>query len=173
MNLAPSGSDFDLYAGKDDSIKVERKELVSKRSETGLLNRREVEDRRYQISLQNFRSGPIRLEVDDQLPVSKNADIAVNQGAFSDKPTAIDKDTGKLAGILTFNRRSRRSSNSIIPLSGPRVRKSLAVLEASPFVFIVLRPRCRVLQRKSVRVPIVPQFLIVKHLGISRTRRDA
>jgi uncharacterized protein (TIGR02231 family) len=97
MNLAPSGSDFDLYAGKDDSIKVERKELVSKRSETGLLNRREVEDRRYQISLQNFRSGPIKLAVNDQLPVSKNADIAVNQGAFSDKPTAIDKDTGKLS----------------------------------------------------------------------------
>jgi len=97
MNLAPSGSDFDLYAGKDDSIKVERKELVSKRSETGLLNRREVEDRRYQISLQNFRSGPIKLAVNDQLPVSKNADIAVNQGAFSDKPTAVDKDTGKLS----------------------------------------------------------------------------
>ena len=97
LNLAPSGSDFDLYAGKDDSIKVERKELVSKRSETGLLNRREVEDRRYQISLQNFRSGPIKLAVNDQLPVSKNADIAVNQGAFSDKPTAIDKDTGKLS----------------------------------------------------------------------------
>jgi prefoldin subunit 5 len=35
MNLVPSGSDFDLYAGKDDSIKVERKELVNKRSETG------------------------------------------------------------------------------------------------------------------------------------------
>jgi uncharacterized protein (TIGR02231 family) len=97
MNLAPSGSDFDLYAGKDDSIKVERKELVSKRSETGLLNRREVEDRRYQISLQNFRSSPIKLAVNDQLPVSKNADIAVNQGAFSNKPTAIDKDTGKLS----------------------------------------------------------------------------
>ena len=97
VNLVPSGSDFDLYAGRDDSIKVERKELVSKRSETGLLNRREVEDRRYQISLQNFRSGPIKLAVNDQLPVSKNADIAVNQGAFSDKPTVIDKDTGKLS----------------------------------------------------------------------------
>jgi uncharacterized protein (TIGR02231 family) len=97
MDLTPAGSDFDLYAGKDDSIKVERKELVSKRSETGLLNRREVEDRRYQISLQNFRSSPIKLAVYDQLPVSKNADIAVNQGAFSDKPTTIDKDTGKLS----------------------------------------------------------------------------
>ena len=97
MNLVPSGSDFDLYAGKDDSIKVERKELVNKRSETGMLNRREVEDRRYQISLQNFRSSPIRLLVYDQLPVSKNADIVVNQGAFSDKPATVDKDSGKLS----------------------------------------------------------------------------
>jgi uncharacterized protein (TIGR02231 family) len=97
MNLVPLGSDFDLYAGKDDSIKVERKELVNKRSETGMLNRREVEDRRYQISLQNFRSSPIRLLVYDQLPVSKNADIVVNQGAFSDKPATVDKDSGKLS----------------------------------------------------------------------------
>ena len=97
MDLVPSGSDFDLYAGKDDSIKVERKELVNKRSETGMLNRREVEDRRYQISLQNFRSSPIGLLVYDQLPVSKNADIVVNQGAFSDKPAAVDKDSGKLS----------------------------------------------------------------------------
>jgi uncharacterized protein (TIGR02231 family) len=96
MNLAPAGSDFDLYAGKDDSIKVERKELVNKRSETGMLNRREVEDRRYQLSLQNFRSSPIRLLVYDQLPVSKNADIVVNQGAFSDKPATVDKDSGRL-----------------------------------------------------------------------------
>jgi uncharacterized protein (TIGR02231 family) len=97
LNLASAGSDFDLYAGKDDSIKVERKELVNKRSETGMLNRREVEDRRYQISLQNFRSSPIRLLVYDQLPVSKNADIVVNQGAFSDKAATVDKDSGKLS----------------------------------------------------------------------------
>jgi uncharacterized protein (TIGR02231 family) len=96
MNLIPSGADFDLYAGKDDSIKVERKELLNKRSETGILNRREVEDRRYQISLQNFRAGPIKIAVYDQLPVSRNADILVNQGSFSDKPATIDNDSGKL-----------------------------------------------------------------------------
>jgi hypothetical protein len=56
-----------------------------------------VEDRRYQISLQNFRSSPIRLLVYDQLPVSKNADIVANQGAFSDKPATVDKDSGKLS----------------------------------------------------------------------------
>ena len=96
MDLAPPGSDFDLYAGEDDSIRVERKELVNKRSETGMLNKREVEDRRYQITLQNFRSGSVRILVNDQLPVSRNAEIVVNQGAFSEKPAAIDKASGKI-----------------------------------------------------------------------------
>jgi uncharacterized protein (TIGR02231 family) len=96
MGLVPPTSEFDLYVGRDDSVKVERKETASKRSETGLLNRKEVEERRYQITLQNFRPGPIRVLVYDQIPVSKNSDITVNQGDFSDKPTAVDKDTGKL-----------------------------------------------------------------------------
>ncbi len=108
MNLAPPGSDFDLYAGKDDSIKVERKELVDKRSETGMLNRREVEDRRYQITLQNFRSDPVRLLVNDQLPVSRNAEIVVNQGTFSEKPAAIDKDSGKLSWEIELQPKVKR-----------------------------------------------------------------
>jgi uncharacterized protein (TIGR02231 family) len=97
MDLVPSGSDFDLYVGKDDSIKVERNELANKRSETGLLNRRTVEDRKYQTSLQNFRSNPIKILIYDQLPVSRNADIVVSQATFSDQPAAFDKDSGKLS----------------------------------------------------------------------------
>jgi uncharacterized protein (TIGR02231 family) len=97
MDLVPSGSDFDLYVGKDDSIKVERNELVNKRSETGLLNRRTVVDRKYQTSLQNFRSNPIKILIYDQLPVSRNADIVVSQGVFSDQPAAFEKDSGKLS----------------------------------------------------------------------------
>jgi uncharacterized protein (TIGR02231 family) len=96
MKLVPVGSDFDLYGGRDDAIKVERKELVSKRSETGMLNRKQVEEKRYQISLQDFRSAPVKLSLYDQVPVSKNAEIAVNQGTFSDKPSSLDKDSGKI-----------------------------------------------------------------------------
>ena len=96
LNLLPAGADFDLFVGQDDSIKAERKETVHKRSESGILNKRTVEDRTYQISLQNFRPNPIRLLVYDQLPISKTADIVVNQGQFSDKPTTFDKETGKL-----------------------------------------------------------------------------
>ena len=97
MSLVPPSAEFDLYVGRDDSIKVERKEITSKRSETGLLNRKEVEERKYQLTLQNFRPGPIRILVYDQIPVSKNTDIVVNQGALSDNPVSVDKDTGKLS----------------------------------------------------------------------------
>jgi uncharacterized protein (TIGR02231 family) len=96
MKLTPPASEFDLYVGRDDSVKVERKEIFGKRSESGLLNRKEVEERKYQISLQNFRPNPIRLLLYDQIPISRNADIQVNQGNFSDKPGSVDKDTGKL-----------------------------------------------------------------------------
>ena len=108
MNLVPPGSDFDLYAGRDDSIRVERKELVNKRSETGMLNRREVEDRRYQITLQNFRTGPVRIMVNDQLPVSRNAEIVVNPGAFSEKPSSIDKDSGKVSWEIELQPKAKR-----------------------------------------------------------------
>ena len=95
--MLPAGGDFDLYVGQDDSIKAERKETVHKRSETGILNKRTVEDRTYQISIQNFRANPIKLLMYDQLPVSKTADIVVNQGKFSDKPATFDKNSGKLS----------------------------------------------------------------------------
>jgi uncharacterized protein (TIGR02231 family) len=108
MNLVPPTSEFDLYVGRDDSIKVERKEITSKKSETGLLNRKEVEERKYQITVQNFRPGPIRILVYDQIPVSKNTEIVVNQGAFSDNPAAIDKDTGKLSWEIVLPPKAKK-----------------------------------------------------------------
>ncbi len=130
MNLVPPGSDFDLYAGRDDSIRVERKELVNKRSETGMLNRREVEDRRYQLTLQNFRTGSVRIMVNDQLPVSRNAEIVVNPGAFSEKPSAIDKDSGKVSWEIELQPKAKRMIEFNYSVEWPKVRKSLAVIKA-------------------------------------------
>jgi uncharacterized protein (TIGR02231 family) len=108
LSLLPAGGDFDLYVGQDDSIKAERKETVHKRSETGILNQRTVEDRTYQISMQNFRANPIKLLMYDQLPVSKTADIVVNQGPFSDKPATSDKDSGKLSWNIELGPKAKK-----------------------------------------------------------------
>jgi uncharacterized protein (TIGR02231 family) len=108
MKLVPVGSDFDLYGGRDDAIKVERKELVSKRSETGMLNRKQVEEKKYQISLRDFRPAPVKLLLYDQVPVSKNAEIVVNQGTFSDKPSSLDKDSGKITWEIELKPKEKK-----------------------------------------------------------------
>jgi uncharacterized protein (TIGR02231 family) len=108
MKLVPAGSDFDLYAGRDDAIKIERKELVSKRSETGMINRKLIEEKKFQISLQDFRPVPVKLSLYDQVPVSKNAEIVVNQGAFSDKPSSIDKDSGKITWEIELKPKEKK-----------------------------------------------------------------
>jgi uncharacterized protein (TIGR02231 family) len=108
LSLLPAGSDFDLYVGQDDSVKAERKETLNKRSETGILNKRTVEDQTYQISIQNFRPNPIKLLIYDQLPVSKTADIVVSQGPFSDKPATSDKDSGKLSWNIELGPKAKK-----------------------------------------------------------------
>jgi uncharacterized protein (TIGR02231 family) len=108
LSLLPAGGNFDLYVGQDDSIKAERQETVHKRSETGILNKRTVENRTYQISIQNFRSNSIKLLVYDQFPVSKTTDIVVNQGPFSDNPATFDKDSGKLGWNIQLEPKAKK-----------------------------------------------------------------
>jgi uncharacterized protein (TIGR02231 family) len=128
MSIVPPTSEFDLFVGRDDSIKVERKEITSKRSETGLLNRKEVEERKYRITLQNFRPGPIHMLVYDQIPVSKNADIVVNQGAFSENPAAVDKDSGKLSWEIELPPKVKKVIEFGYSVEWPKGRKISGVL---------------------------------------------
>jgi uncharacterized protein (TIGR02231 family) len=102
------GAEFDLYAGRGDAIKVERKELVNKRSESGMINRKLMEERRYQISAQNFSSTPIKLSISDQLPVSRNVEIVVNQSNFSSQPATTDKDSGKVTWSIDLNPKEKK-----------------------------------------------------------------
>ena len=111
LNLpeVPSGSPFDLFCGTDDAVKITRKELVNRSSQTGLIiNQRQQVNRKYQIAIENFRGKPIELTLLDQLPVSQNGDINVKAVNFSVQPTAQDKDTGKLTWDLNVQPKEKK-----------------------------------------------------------------
>ena len=97
------GQEFDLFGGRDDAIRVERKELLNRLSNAGLFNSRKQRDCKFQITIQNYRKSPVKLTLYDQLPVSQDNQITVNQGQFSLKPTDSDKDTGKLTWKMDVN----------------------------------------------------------------------
>jgi uncharacterized protein (TIGR02231 family) len=92
----PVGAEFDLFCGRDDAVKVEHKELVNRDADVGILSHRKQNQRKYQIVVQNFRKNPIKLAIYDQLPVSQDSEITVTPGQYSIKPTAIDKESGKI-----------------------------------------------------------------------------
>jgi uncharacterized protein (TIGR02231 family) len=126
MKWVQPGAQFDLYAGRDDALKVERKTLVNKRSESGLINRKFVEERRFQITVQNFRSAPIKISVNDQMPISRNAEIVVNQGGFSVQPVSIEKDSGKLTWNLDLNPKEKKVIEFWFSIEWPKGKEIIA-----------------------------------------------
>lgn len=92
--IAP-GADFDFYLGADDNVKVTRKTLVDRAAENGLFQKRKGVTRKYETTVENFKSLPVKVTMLDQLPVAQDASITVRDVKFSDTPTQ-EKDTGKL-----------------------------------------------------------------------------
>jgi uncharacterized protein (TIGR02231 family) len=98
-----SGQEFDLFGGRDDAIRVDRKELVNRTAESGFFNSRRQRARKFQITVQNYRKSPVKLVLYDQLPVSQDNQVTVNQGQISPKPTEFEKETGKLTWKMDLN----------------------------------------------------------------------
>jgi uncharacterized protein (TIGR02231 family) len=98
-----SGQEFDLFGGRDDAIRVDRKELVNRTAQSGFFNSRKQRARKFQISIQNYRKSPVKLALSDQVPVSQDNQVTVTQGQISPKPTEFDKDTGKLTWKMDLN----------------------------------------------------------------------
>jgi uncharacterized protein (TIGR02231 family) len=97
------GKNSIFIGGRDDAIKVDRKELVDRTAQSGFLNSRKQRARKFQISVQNYRKSPVKLALSDQVPVSRDNQVTVNQGQISPKPTEFDKDTGKLTWKMDLN----------------------------------------------------------------------
>jgi uncharacterized protein (TIGR02231 family) len=96
INDVPSGAEFDLDFGRDQNLTVQRKRVVDRRSTSGLINRKDARERRYQITLENHHPVAVAVQLIDALPVSQNAEITLSGISFSEPPVAQDQQTGKL-----------------------------------------------------------------------------
>lgn len=93
LNPGTPGDTLLLSLGRDKSILVKR-ELVKDFSKTRLLGSDKTVERRVELTIRNTKKVPVQLTIEDQIPVSKNADITVEMVA-NDGGT-LDEETGKL-----------------------------------------------------------------------------
>ena len=86
-----SKEETDITLGKEERIKVSRKELSRKASQN-LFKTQRTEDREYEIRVNNISGNTVTVEVKDQVPVSADKEITLDVKELSG--ASMDKDTG-------------------------------------------------------------------------------
>ncbi|UWU70274.1 mucoidy inhibitor MuiA family protein [Bradyrhizobium sp. NC92] len=80
-----------LGFGADDKVKIERAVLKRNEGSAGLLvTTSKTEERSFKTTIRNGHDFPIRVAIEDQLPVSENEDIVVELLPSSTQPTATN-----------------------------------------------------------------------------------
>ncbi|MCD6066106.1 MAG: hypothetical protein K0S33_932 [Bacteroidetes bacterium] len=90
---------LDLSFGRDKKIIVTRTKLKDLNKDRVIGNNKKVTFS-YEMVVKNNRKGPVTIELNDQLPVSKNTDIVVENIELS--KAQLDPATGKLKWVLTL-----------------------------------------------------------------------
>jgi uncharacterized protein (TIGR02231 family) len=90
--MAAAGKDetVRLGFGADDKVKIERAVLKRNEGSSGLIVTSKVDERAFKTSVRNGHDFPIKVAIEDQLPVSENDEIAVEQLNSSTPPTTTN-----------------------------------------------------------------------------------
>ena len=90
MALTPKDETVRLGFGADDKVKITR--AVARKSEgtTGIISSAKTDEREFKIAVKNGHDTPVRITVEDQLPVSEIEDVKVEMLPSSTPPTAHD-----------------------------------------------------------------------------------
>ncbi len=99
-----------ISLGRDDKVLIERVEKLDFASKSILGNQRK-ETYKYNIKIKNQHTKPIKIEIQDQYPISKNSEISVNVDETSDAEE--NEDTG----ILTWDVQLAPSQSQAFELS--------------------------------------------------------
>jgi len=99
LDLSTVNDTLSLSLGKDNSIKVSRR-LLKEFSAKKFLGNNKTESRDYEITLLNTKKSPVTIIVKDQVPVSVNKEIDVDD--VSAPEGTVEKETGLVTWNLTL-----------------------------------------------------------------------
>lgn len=89
--------------GEDPEIKVRREKKVHEVYKKGLVKKSIVHHLEYETSLKNLRKRKINLILVEQVPVSINPDVRIENVEFSEKPFEIDEVNGTYKFKIELN----------------------------------------------------------------------
>jgi uncharacterized protein (TIGR02231 family) len=99
--LAPKDETVRLGFGADDKVKVARVAVRKIEGSSGIISSARTDEREYKITVRSGHERPIRLVVEDQVPVTENDDIKVDVLQITPQPT--ERDVRDRRGVLAWS----------------------------------------------------------------------
>lgn len=99
LDLSTVNDTLSLSLGKDNSLKLSRK-LLKEFSANKFFGNNKSEKKEYEIAILNTKKLPVTIVVQDQVPVSTNKEINVDD--VSSPEGKLEKETGMVTWVLTL-----------------------------------------------------------------------
>ena len=100
MPATPKDETVRLGFGADEKLKVSRVVVRKTEGSTGVFTASKVDEREFRITVRSGHAQPIRVQVEDQLPVSEHQDVVVEMLAVTTPPT--QRDLRDRRGVLAW-----------------------------------------------------------------------
>jgi uncharacterized protein (TIGR02231 family) len=100
VGLVAPGDGLDVGFGADDKVKVTRVPIRRKENEPTWFGQTKIEAREFKTSVKNLHDFPVRVTVIDQVPVSENTAIIVEQLPQTTPPT--EKQVADKRGVMSW-----------------------------------------------------------------------
>jgi uncharacterized protein (TIGR02231 family) len=89
-----------LGFGADDKVKVVRTVVRRSEGSAGIISSAKTDEREFKIAVRNGHDAPVRVAIEDRLPVSEVADVTVEMLPATTPPT--ERDAGDRRGVLAW-----------------------------------------------------------------------
>ncbi|WP_246662911.1 mucoidy inhibitor MuiA family protein [Pseudolabrys sp. FHR47] len=100
MALTPKDEGVRLGFGADDQVKIVRTVARKLEGSAGIIGSSKTDEREFKISVRNGHGFPVKISIEDQIPVSESADIVVEMLPSTTPPTA--RDVRDRRGVLEW-----------------------------------------------------------------------
>ena len=100
VGLVAPGDSLDLGFGADDKVKVTRVPVRRKENEPTWFGQTKTETREFKTSIKNLHDFSVRITMIDQVPISENSAIVVEQLPQTTPPT--EKQVGDKRGVMSW-----------------------------------------------------------------------
>jgi uncharacterized protein (TIGR02231 family) len=101
MALTPKDETVRLGFGADDKVKIARATLKQVEGSAGFVSSAKTDRREYKTTVRNHHEWPIKVVVEDQIPVSEVEDIKVEMLPATPPPS--ERDARERRGVVAWN----------------------------------------------------------------------